>query len=205
MTRPVNPTSGSSTNARQRTAQRPGWRVCGFGPTRRGFVAGLTRTQTRTASPQVTAPARPDRRVCGFDPSIPHLHSTNAPAPTWGGNSVSRQHRNRSTSSPGEPVYYRPNEVAKMLRCSEWWVKEQARKRRIPFSWIGGSYLFTMEHISEIVALFEQRPGSPNATQTATDARRSVRRANTITGQSVARLTARTPRRVQVARGTSAA
>ena len=44
------------------------------------------------------------------------------------------------------------------LRCSEWWVKEQARRRRIPFSWIGGSYLFTEEHIVAIVRLFEVRP-----------------------------------------------
>ena len=60
--------------------------------------------------------------------------------------------------SAGSLKYYRPNEVAKMLRCSEWWVKEQARKRRIPYSWIGGSYLFTDEHILEIVKLFETRP-----------------------------------------------
>ena len=45
-----------------------------------------------------------------------------------------------------------------MLRCSEWWVKEQARRRRIPFCWIGGSYLFTEEHIAAIVRLFEVRP-----------------------------------------------
>lgn len=55
-------------------------------------------------------------------------------------------------------LLYRPSEVAKMLRCSEWWIKEQARKRRIPFSWIGGSYLFTSEHIAEIIQLFETRP-----------------------------------------------
>jgi hypothetical protein len=56
------------------------------------------------------------------------------------------------------PVLYRPAEVAKMLRCSEWWIKEQARNRRIPFSWIGGSYLFTDEHVAEIVRLFEKPP-----------------------------------------------
>jgi integrase len=55
-------------------------------------------------------------------------------------------------------VYYRPAEVAKMLRCSEWWVKEQARRRRIPFCWIGGSYLFTEEHVASIVRLFELLP-----------------------------------------------
>src|SRR3954463_10253579 len=55
-------------------------------------------------------------------------------------------------------TFYRPAEVAAMLRCSEWWIKEQARNRRIPYSWIGGSYLFTEEHIAEIVRLFEVRP-----------------------------------------------
>ena len=50
-----------------------------------------------------------------------------------------------------------------MLRCSEWWIKEQARNRRIPFSWIGGSYLFTEEHIAEIVRLFEARPSLDSA------------------------------------------
>jgi hypothetical protein len=45
-----------------------------------------------------------------------------------------------------------------MLRCSEWWVKEQARRRRIPFCWIGGSYLFTEEHVAAIVRFFEVQP-----------------------------------------------
>ncbi len=57
-------------------------------------------------------------------------------------------------------AYYRPAEVAKLLRCSEWWIKEQARRRRIPYAWIGGSYLFTAEHIAEIVRLFEVKPAS---------------------------------------------
>jgi hypothetical protein len=47
-----------------------------------------------------------------------------------------------------------------MLRCSEWWVKEQARRRRIPYAWIGGSYLFTDEHVSAIVRLFEVQPAA---------------------------------------------
>lgn len=55
-------------------------------------------------------------------------------------------------------AYYRPAEVTKLLRCSEWWIKEQARRRRIPYAWIGGSYLFTQAHIAEIVRLFEVRP-----------------------------------------------
>jgi hypothetical protein len=65
------------------------------------------------------------------------------------------------------PVLHLPAEVARMLRCSEWWVKEQARKRRIPFSWIGGSYRFTDEHVAEIIRRFEKpaidRPASVSA------------------------------------------
>jgi hypothetical protein len=57
-----------------------------------------------------------------------------------------------------DPTFYRPAEVAATLRCSEWWIKEQARKRRIPFCWIGGSYLFTHEHVAEIVRRYEVRP-----------------------------------------------
>jgi hypothetical protein len=45
-----------------------------------------------------------------------------------------------------------------VLRCSEWWIKEQARNRRIPYSRIAGGYRFTAEHIAEIVRLFEVRP-----------------------------------------------
>lgn len=50
---------------------------------------------------------------------------------------------------------YRPAQVAERLHCSEWWVKEQARRRRIPFCWIGGGYLFTEEHIIAILRRFE--------------------------------------------------
>ncbi len=51
-----------------------------------------------------------------------------------------------------------PAEVADALRCSEWWVKEQARRRRIPYAWIGGSYRFTPEHVAEIIKSSEVRP-----------------------------------------------
>lgn len=54
--------------------------------------------------------------------------------------------------------FYRAVEVAALLRCSEWWVREQARHRRIPYAWIGGSYLFTAEHVAEIVRRFEVQP-----------------------------------------------
>ncbi|MEV7229705.1 helix-turn-helix domain-containing protein [Polymorphospora sp. NPDC051019] len=66
----------------------------------------------------------------------------------------------RDKTNGQSALLHRPAEVAKILRCSEWWVKEQARKERIPFAWIGGSYRFTDEHIVEIVRLFERRPAS---------------------------------------------
>jgi hypothetical protein len=50
-----------------------------------------------------------------------------------------------------------------MLRCSQWWVKEQARQRRIPYCWIGGGYRFTPEHVAEIARLFEVRPVADRA------------------------------------------
>src|SRR4051794_21152966 len=64
----------------------------------------------------------------------------------------------RSTRSEPGAVLYTAREAARILRCSEWWIKEQARKRRIPFSRVGGRYLFTEDHLNEIIRLFEVRP-----------------------------------------------
>ncbi len=96
---------------------------------------------------------------------------------------------------PATPTFYRPAQVAAMLRCSEWWIKEQARRRRIPFSWIGGSYLFTQEHITEIVRLFEVRPdAAADAVPTQAPPRR-MRPAGPEGGGDLIQLRARTPRR----------
>ncbi|MCC3774074.1 helix-turn-helix domain-containing protein [Streptomyces sp. UNOB3_S3] len=65
--------------------------------------------------------------------------------------------RARSVDVP-LPHLYRPAEVAEAFGCSEWWVKEQARRRRIPFTRVGGAYRFTAEYFVEIVAVFEERP-----------------------------------------------
>ena len=53
---------------------------------------------------------------------------------------------------------YSAAEAAKALRCSVWWLKEQARNRRIPFLMLGGAYRFTAAHLAEIIALYEYRP-----------------------------------------------
>jgi len=79
-----------------------------------------------------------------------------------------------------------------MLRCSEWWVKEQARRRRIPFCWIGGGYLFTERHIEAIVCLFEVCPAEPGRVAAV------PRSASSAPGADApGRLRARAPRRTQ--------
>jgi hypothetical protein len=95
-----------------------------------------------------------------------------------------------------EPVriaLYRPADIAKVLGCSEWWIREQARRRRIPFSWIGGSYRFTDDHLTEIIRLFEVRPAevAPPLSESPASPRTRVARPT----QQAARLRARTPRR----------
>jgi hypothetical protein len=93
-----------------------------------------------------------------------------------------------------KPVLYLPREVAKVLRCSEWWVKEQARRGRIPFSWIGGGYRFSDDHLAEIVRLFEKRP-KRSAPLPADATPVSQPRRRPMTSASVVSLKARTPRR----------
>lgn len=93
------------------------------------------------------------------------------------------------------PPVYLPRDIAKALHCSEWWVKEQARRGRIPFSKLGGRYRFTAEHFAEIMRIFESRPSESGSTVTpAAPAQR--RQAAQVTAP-VTRLTARTPRRAQ--------
>jgi hypothetical protein len=49
-------------------------------------------------------------------------------------------------------------EAAFKLGCKESWLEEMARRRKIPFTKIGGALHFTDAHIAEIIALFEVRP-----------------------------------------------
>ncbi len=101
------------------------------------------------------------------------------------------------SSGPTHAAYYRPAEVARLLRCSEWWVKEQARRRRIPFCWIGGSYLFTEEHVAAIVRLFEVHPLDAAA---SVPPGKSAVRPTTNGSTSATPLVARVPRRARAAR-----
>ncbi|MFJ8005561.1 helix-turn-helix domain-containing protein [Streptomyces fagopyri] len=63
----------------------------------------------------------------------------------------------------GLPPSYSAAEVAASLGCSEWWVKEQVRRRRIPFLRSGGGYRFTSDHVREIFHILEERPNPANA------------------------------------------
>jgi len=107
-----------------------------------------------------------------------------------------RPHPRRTGGQPDAPVrLYSPAEIAKALGCSEWWVKEQARKRRIPFTWIGGSYRFTNEHLTEIIRIFEKRPKPGSAAEIQVSSAPAPRVARTTT--TTIRLKARPPKRAQ--------
>jgi excisionase family DNA binding protein len=96
------------------------------------------------------------------------------------------------------PRLLEPSEVAAVLGCSEWWVKEQARRRRIPFTKVGGAYRFTDEHLYEIIRIFEQRP----VVTQAPDADTTAPRRSKVSPQPVApvvQLRARHPRRARKA------
>lgn len=78
--------------------------------------------------------------------------------------------RGRGAMNSGEtnsplPKSYSAAEVAKALDCSEWWVKEQARRRRIPFLRSGSGYRFTRSHVEEIFHILEERPDPVNVPQ----------------------------------------
>jgi hypothetical protein len=163
-------------------------------------------------------------RVCGFAEDSPlrlqpHQDGCNRRAPcydrpgatktpqiavsaVWRAQALMRRSERRltamisiGTQSTDEPSYYLAREVAAKLRCSEWWVKEQARNQRIPYSWIGGSYRFTAEHIEQIVTLFERRPTGARAASVSDQTH--ARRPKPATSGQVVRLTARRPRRAR--------
>lgn len=55
-----------------------------------------------------------------------------------------------------------PAEVAEQLRTSEWWVREQARRRRVPHLRMGrGRVAFLPEHIEALARLAEVQVATP--------------------------------------------
>lgn len=92
--------------------------------------------------------------------------------------------------------------MARILKCFEWWVKEQARKRRIPFCWIGGGYRFTPDHLSEIVRLSERTAEGAEVIPVEAQRARRNRSPREPVGSS-AQLTARIPARARRAQDTT--
>jgi len=98
------------------------------------------------------------------------------------------------TAPDNVPVLYRPAQIADVLGCSEWWVKEQARRRRIPFTRFGGSYRFTADHLAGIIRIFEERPLAPSDAGTLPTARSAYRQARAAPVAAEPRLNARPSR-----------
>ncbi|MEV0187505.1 helix-turn-helix domain-containing protein [Kitasatospora purpeofusca] len=96
------------------------------------------------------------------------------------------------------PALFYPADVAKALGMSEWWVKEQARRGRIPFTKPGRAYRFTAEQFAEIVRTYEARPtvGASVRPVPLADVAPKVPPRQQRPTQSAVRLRARPPRRV---------
>ena len=58
------------------------------------------------------------------------------------------------------PVMHTAEEAARLLKVKRSWLERQAAARRIPFSMLGGSYLFSDWHLAEIIRLNEVVPAA---------------------------------------------
>ncbi|MER6353740.1 helix-turn-helix domain-containing protein [Streptomyces sp. NPDC001634] len=96
------------------------------------------------------------------------------------------------------PRLYVPEEVAAVLGCSAWWVKDRARRRLIPFTRVGRAYRFTGEHLAEIIRMHEARPTSPRQHPAPAPARKPpTLKPSQPSAVPTARLRARPPRRAR--------
>ncbi|MFD5233172.1 helix-turn-helix domain-containing protein [Streptomyces qaidamensis] len=96
------------------------------------------------------------------------------------------------------PRLYVPEEVAAVLGCSAWWVKDRARRRLIPFTRVGRAYRFTGEHLAEIIRMNEARPASPQQHPAAARAPKpSTSQPAPPSAVPASRLRARPPRRAR--------
>ncbi|MFJ2019622.1 helix-turn-helix domain-containing protein [Streptomyces nodosus] len=104
------------------------------------------------------------------------------------------------TSRPNAalPRLYVPEEVAAVLGCSAWWVKDRARRRLIPFTRVGRAYRFTGDHLAEIIRMHETRPASARQHPAAAPAAKPpTPQTSPPSPAPTARLRARPPRRVR--------
>ncbi|WP_413115762.1 DNA-binding protein [Streptomyces sp. CY1] len=103
----------------------------------------------------------------------------------------------RHPHSAALPRLYLPDEVAAVLGCSTWWVKDRARRRLIPFTRVGRAYRFSDEHLAAIVRMHEERPdrNAQIPRGMAASVPKPVTRQRAETAVPTARLKARPPRR----------
>lgn len=59
------------------------------------------------------------------------------------------------------PRLHTKEEAAAILRVKASWLERRAAAREIPFALMSGTYLFTDDHLAQIIALHEQRPSAP--------------------------------------------
>ncbi|MET9397772.1 DNA-binding protein [Kitasatospora sp. NPDC002965] len=98
------------------------------------------------------------------------------------------------------PSLYYPADIAAAIGMSEWWVKEQARRGRIPFTKPGRAYRFTADQFAEIVRMYEVRPAlgvAPQIKVTAVAVLKTPDR-NPQQVRPAVRLRARPPRRASL-------
>ncbi|OEU95526.1 excisionase [Streptomyces oceani] len=109
-------------------------------------------------------------------------------------------------SDAAPPRLHFPEDVAAVLGCSAWWVKDRARRRLIPFTRVGRAYRFTGEHLAEIIRMNEARPATPQQQPAPTPAPQpATPRPSSPSAAPSQRLRARPPRRGRQGRyGTAA-
>ncbi|MFI0860363.1 helix-turn-helix domain-containing protein [Streptomyces smyrnaeus] len=96
------------------------------------------------------------------------------------------------------PRLYYPEEVAAVLGCSTWWVKDRARRRLIPFTRVGRAYRFTSDHLAEIIRMHEARPAATQRRTPAASVRKTPPQPSpTRSTAPEPRLRARPPRRAR--------
>ncbi|WP_411076288.1 helix-turn-helix domain-containing protein [Streptomyces sp. cmx-4-7] len=95
------------------------------------------------------------------------------------------------------PRLYLPEEVAAVLGCSAWWVKDRARRRLIPYTRVGRSYRFTGKHLAEIIRMHEARPATPQQPTPSTASKASRSSTPSSLPVPTTRLQARPPRRAR--------
>ncbi|MGP4115483.1 helix-turn-helix domain-containing protein [Streptomyces sp. 4N509B] len=93
------------------------------------------------------------------------------------------------------PRLYRPEDIAAVLGCSVWWVKDRARRRLIPYTRVGRAYRFTPDHLAQIIRMHEALPQKQAATSAVS--RTPTPQPPPSRAEPTVRLRARPPRRAR--------